>query len=101
MTVNEIDPSPPNNHHAATDISSMVEYPTLSIRNPPVSMIIPMPTDASPVISSIVPTKRKESASDPSEFHGVPTRKRTATKRISASYLRHRLSVREWFLTRL
>jgi hypothetical protein len=100
MTLNKTYPSSPNNP-IATDISSIVGYAEPSVQESTLSTIVPMPSDASPVVSSIPPTKRKGPACDCSEFQYIPTRKKIAAKGISASYLKHRLCVREFILARL
>ncbi len=100
MTLNELTyPSPRN--RTGTDASSMADYPPPSFRNSPVSMNLPLPPDVSPIVSSIVQTKRTESTGNQSEYPSVPTQKHPPIKQISQSHLRHRLCVRERFLARL
>jgi hypothetical protein len=100
MTLNKTYPSSPNNP-IATDISSMVGYAEPSIQESTLSTIIPMPSDASPLVSSILTTERKDPAGDCSGFQYVSSQKQTAAKQISTSYLRNRLGVRQFYFVRL
>ena len=88
-------------NRTVTDASSMLDLPPPSFRNSPVSMTLPVPPDASPIVSSIVTMKKTEPNGDYSGFPSVRTQKHAIVKQISESYLRHRLCLRERFLRRL
>lgn len=60
-----------------------------------------MNSDSSPSTSSTQSAKKKCLVDDYSKLHHASTRKQTIVKELPAGYLRHRLCVRQFYVTRL